>query len=222
MGQPEHSGAYELDVYERWLLEMVVKLAYPVNLLGDPQLSLHLNRRGHDLPAHEIAARLHRLCCEGLIELRALEAVSSRVIVLPPEELLAEVSAGGPTELVAFDETSSEGLGRGTYFGLTASGGAAWEAVAKPDWSSYVDVEIRDQEIVLTASRRDVIERQLGVAASKFVGAWAPVMPWQVTYWKTLSDAIAYRSILAPDAELDLVEPRWFERVELPGHGHER
>ena len=181
--------ALELDAYERWLLEMVATLRYPVDVLGSEEIELHLNRPGHGRPFDEMVARVQRLAREGLVE------------VFGPDDV---------------------------YFGLTAAGGAAWEAFAAPAWDRYVWDEADEHDLWITSPVRERVELLLrclfgddpGVRAE---ATWDSVAPWQATYWKELPRGIRCRvpggyerEPRAPMSAWDPDVRRWFRRVELP------
>lgn len=83
-------------------------------------------------------------------------------------------------------------------YGLTAAGGAAWEEIACPDWTNFLDYEVtylQDYPVSITIS--GAAERRLGLASI----AWAfdegcfpdfsrcsmkCVRPFTPTYWKEL------------------------------------
>jgi hypothetical protein len=207
-----------LDAYERWLLEMVVELHYPLELICDAALPAHLNRPGHGLASDEIVARMSRLHEAGLLEFLQVRGRDERVVPLSSTEISAHV--------VGLSEAR---LGDGLYFGLTPAGGVAWEQTAEPDWSRYLVDEVGD-EMVITAQHRELVETYLLVVfgaqrSSRSGEQWEEVSPWRATYWKKLPSGARCRFPIVTD-RIEAFDAgrderlkdlrRWFTRVELP------
>jgi hypothetical protein len=213
-----------LNVYERWLLEMVVELRYPLSVLGHPAIDLHLNRPGPGITCDALAEHLEQLHAGGLIELIELRGDDSHPIML---------SLAGLREAIrnAAQDAGERGpsqLSDGVYFGLTAEGGRVWETFARPDWRRFLCDEIGD-DVVVTAQDRARIEEYLdgtrGRGWRRGDEAWTVHEPWQATYWKTLSAGFSCRYRAAIDEEIDplLIDDgwfrefrQWFARVALP------
>jgi len=81
------------------------------------------------------------------------------------------------------------------YYGLTAQGGAKWEAAARPDWNRFIYGGYSDSEAELISMNRQWVERyfmliQPGGFDTLFAvpgtEVWDTLEPWQALYWKTL------------------------------------
>jgi hypothetical protein len=82
-------------------------------------------------------------------------------------------------------------------FGMTEQGSTRWEAFAEPDWNRYirhhvsnVDEELDMCQSDLWSRTRDRLEDAIRfwyagepIASTE---EWEAVLPWRVTYWKTL------------------------------------
>ena len=84
---------------------------------------------------------------------------------------------------------------------LTSTGGAAWEAVAKPDWSRFLDFEMGDESregersrtyfLFFGADRARVEEfarRSLAPGMRIKSESWIQDQPFRVTNWKSLQE----------------------------------
>jgi hypothetical protein len=201
-----------IDPHDQWLLELVVEGRHGLDVLGrDPgSLAELLNRPGHGLAPDEVSDRVVRLIDRGWLELIANHAR----IELPASELRAIVARRQRT-----DWTRDR-----VYFGLTASGAATWEGLARPDWTRCLVAEGDEQGWSFTAMQRSRVEELLrswyGDPAATPGATWRVLAPWQATYWKLLPSATCCTMPGELDAQLR-PEPaelrRWFEPVRLPG-----
>ena len=151
----------------------------PIRALTGDGVEEWFNRRHHGLAPTAVAEVLRKLLGEGLI---LLSSESGEPLLENDEELrrLVEVEYRGP-------------LFKTTYYGLTAAGGAAWEAVACPDWDRYIDHSVGtdpdEGEVICADPAR--AERYVfspyqenppladGIRRDR-------LEPWPATYWKTL------------------------------------
>jgi hypothetical protein len=186
-----------MDRHERWVLEVVVSLRHPLRALFDsPEGTVEwFNRAHHGLAPAEMVALLRRLLADGLIYLSPGRDAELHDV---GEELrrLIEVPWSGPWF-------------RSTFYGLTAKGGAAWEAVARPNWNRYIDASFGtdpdDAEVICADAARAE-----GYVFSPFQD-WPPIQgsvrrdrlePWDATYWKQLPVGHRLRYDYAQDANV--------------------
>ncbi len=130
------------------------------------------------------------------------------------------------------------------YYGLTPSGGAAWEQIAQPNWMNFLDCQceyIDDLPVSMTVSGPN--QRQLGLGAIAFSTnyyclpefsrcAIKGLQPYMPTYWKSLDTGYEMTidvkralmegtSIQQFDDFLSVFDwqairsPQWYERHEL-------
>lgn len=178
---------------EYWLLESASKARIPFRYLFHPELPLVLNKPGHHLDELEVLDALERLLDRGDLICER----DSRGVHRPTRAELAQA-------LAYTRERPRDGL----CYGLTAQGGARWEALARVDWSAYVQVGHGE----ITGVDRARVERALppGVAAE-----WDRLEPWPVSPWRTLT--AAHRARFAPTDEYHpLPHEPWFTPPEWP------
>jgi hypothetical protein len=173
-----------------WFLNAAVEFRLDLDVLVSPDMEMALNRRSHGLSEDGVLRTLLELQRRGWISFRSQDD-----------------DVRGPGEAVLRDALHARERGlrmRRLWYGLTESGGAAWEAEARPLWDRFIgswvsgDWQVKEprEEETLAASR----ERILGFAA--FANDWEPVadtqcwddvIPWQATYWKTLPRGVRLR-----------------------------
>jgi hypothetical protein len=101
---------------------------------------------------------------------------------------------------------------------MTARGGARWEAMAKPDWSRFLDelTGIDPDEVEVSGPDRDRLASHLRqyTLSALVPGSerWEELIPWEATYWKTMPRG--YRVTVAWQREAPSKVPDWdaFER----------
>jgi hypothetical protein len=163
---------------EYWLLDTAVRAWIPLRFLVHPRITDQFNGPGHHLDERELVDALERLLDGGDILIRGQRRPSRAEL----SAALVYVRGAPPRDPLCY--------------GLTAQGGARWEAIARADWSAFVeDVHYRHDDGTyvreLTGVDRERVARQIppGVDAR-----WARVEPWAVTPWKTLP--LAHRAVL--------------------------
>jgi hypothetical protein len=209
-----------MDRYDRWIVEVAVTLRQPLRtLLQPPEKVLHwFNRAHHGRSPREIVVLLRRLLVDGLI---ALSPGHDGVLRDDEEELrrLIDVEDRGP-------------FFRSTYYGLTPEGGAAWEAIAHPDWNRYIyeSSGTDDTEVICADEAR--LERYAFSPFHQHNQKTVPgtvsrdrLEPWDATYWKQLpfGHRIRYR-YESTEEPCDLTDVRsleffrdadhWFSRAD--------
>ena len=182
-----------MDEHERWVLEAAVDLKLPVRVITGPDAGQRLNRPHHGLDPEGVIEVLRRLLRQGAI---ALFRDGQDQHHQAEEDLRAVVEQGhaGP---------SPPGS---CFYGLTASGGELWEAVAQPAWARYLDasygIDPNDAEVICADPVR------LNHYVSSKYQQYRPisgtvcrdhVKPWQATYWKMLPLGHRIRYSYDPD-----------------------
>ncbi len=180
---------------EYWLLGTAVENQWPVRLLIDSDLELHVNKTGHGLTREALIETLHRLIALGLI--------FAQNEVDPPISTPQQIGR-------ALDEThwrfatGGEREKKNTSYGLTQEGGAQWEAFAAPDWQKYIrtsrhlnDRDDSDPSIrIAICADKSWLESYFKskclydpMHVSLGMEEWDYIAPWDVTYWKQLEGA---------------------------------
>lgn len=174
----QRAGDGAIGPAEYWLLNAVVEAEYALHWLVAENLEEMFNAPGHGLRRAELIAVLTRLFQAGdLFAVERERLVPVRTLVPTPQEL--EAALCGQLDLT---------------YGLTAHGGARWEAVSQPDWTHFVSVSYGSDDAELIGLDRQIVERYLAwqhyhwpemvVSAATIV--WDVLTPWAATYWKQL------------------------------------
>ena len=194
---------------EYWLLETVVEDELAIGALVDSDPGLHRDKKWHGLTRASLVGTLHRLLSSGLIYAK--------------NEATGSISTHEQIEL-ALDEMQSRDIDavdkeKLTSYGLTAEGGAQWEAFAAPDWQRYIKVDSRVPD-GSGYGMWEVICADKGPLESYFKSMyfhypiemslasveWNYIAPWQATYWKQLDGAYSVR-FQARDKSEEKAEP---------------
>ena len=110
-------------------------------------------------------------------------------------------------------EAALHGCGPVMSYGMTSRGGARWEAVAKPDWSRFLDESagLDPDEVEVAGLDRDRvashIRRYTRFAVVPGSERWETLIPWQATYWKTIPRG--YRVTVGWPREAPTKAPDW-------------
>lgn len=170
---------------EYWLLETVVEARIPLCWLDWASMEEALNKQGHGLDRPRLVYTLHQLFQSGLIETYRVHDSDKHFI--PSRQ---QISA-------ALSETHCPGQNP-TFYGLTAKGGAVWEAFAAPTWQQFIDMGYQPLEASTTeigqgiCTDRARLERYVdglsytGITVDPSTMVWEELTPWQATYWKEL------------------------------------
>ncbi|WP_240360679.1 hypothetical protein [Pyxidicoccus caerfyrddinensis] len=217
MTPPENEN---VDVLDLWLLEVAMELPTPLHMLAEPNphVALHMPDDPR-FSREELCERLSFLSERGFI--RVHEMPDGLEELYSPEQISRAIDARRNR----------------SYFGysLTPEGGAAWERQARPDWSRYVnageeptadgaaDAWVIEAASLETAEEEVRFHETLGdgnqpVHASK---RGEELVPWQVTYWKTLPRGyrLHYTTVPVPrDVQRMMAVPArapWYTRARV-------
>lgn len=186
-----------VDVLYLWLLEVAMELPTPLHMLVEPHPHVALNMPDDPrFSREELCERLSVLAERGLIRIHELPDGLEELF--SPEDISRAIDARRPR----------------SFFGyaLTPEGGAVWERHAQPDWSRYVNAgqeptpEGAPDAWVIEAVSLEAAEAELRfhetlgdenqpVPESK---RGEELVPWQVTYWKTLPRGYRLRYTTVP------------------------
>lgn len=209
-----------VDALDLWLLEVVLELPTPLHMLAGSEPHVALNMPDDPrFSREELCERLSSLAERDLI----------RIYELPD----------GLEELYSPDDISRaiDTRRARSFFGyaLTPGGGALWERHARPDWSRYVNAgqeptaHDAPDAWVIEAVSPEAAEAEFRFHESLGDGN-QPVpesrhgevlVPWQVTYWKTLPGGYRLRYATLPrppDPQRALSlppRPPWYLRARL-------
>lgn len=175
---------------EYWILETVAEAQVPLHWLGSESNFIQvLNKAGHGLDRAGIAAALEQMFEAGWLYVLAQ---SGREFAPTRSQIERQLAAHD----LAHDDW--------VHYGLTALGGAAWEAFACPRWERFVDETFydpdhdpQDRAVMIGADRMLVYHRfewMCNVGFHPYCGLrplaksaqWETLRPWQATYWKEL------------------------------------
>lgn len=169
-----------MDRAEYWILDSVVDGMRLFGTLHPAVVQEAFNRPGHGLGYDQLLDLLNCLFQSG-------DLVANRVSLLNYEDSRLFVPARA--ELAGLFTVTGDS---DVFYGLTAQGGARWEAVSAPDWNGFSDCWWTEPDWwgAVGADRRRVEQYLLSaqvqarvVPGSEF---WEVVRPWQATYWKSL------------------------------------
>jgi len=195
---------------EFWLLDVVVRMWYPLYLLVDEEIELIFNRAGHGLSHEELAEALYRLFQKG-------DVIAGDIV---EGELLDEfVPSREQIESALVDEER-------VFYGLTPQGGVRWEEYAKPDWGWYVNASYDTDEsgrgkVDIEGVSRQRVAEYLSLHYEHYVmpdttaregsEEWEKLTPWQVFYWKTLSEGYLGRFAYEREQDALAVQRRYLQ-----------
>ena len=179
---------------EYWLLDLVVEDGAPIHWVASEHHTELFNVLPHNATESELVSAFVALHDLGLI-------MGHRVH--------PEWGEGVPVRLdrdavaVATREPGWRQGGPRTDFALTASGGAAWEAAAKPDWDRFVYEEteydgddspgicqVEASTPVRALEYLNYLERYHFVDATHYTST--DIAPWEATYWKNLPRGVRF------------------------------
>lgn len=183
---------------EYWLLEAAVEECLPIAGLSDGQAAGQVNKTDHGVTQAEMIEALDRLFTDGLIigeQYQSFWSPCRRKYQLTRAEIETELKRPSYST-----DGVSDGYGPlSVYYWLTAQGGAAWEAFARPDWDHFMDgfgscAEEEDGSkcVQATCPSKFLLERYLagahwlGFEIDPDAAVWDTIRPWEATYWKEL------------------------------------
>jgi hypothetical protein len=202
---------------EYWLLETVVHLAIPIFWLVRDDMEMVLNKQGHGMERSLLVETMNKLFLDGLIAAH----------MYGDWEGLYDLSFEKIESALAEKEVR-----KAHYYGLTAKGGAYWEAFASPNWEYFIDESaepMEDSDIwiqELVCMNKECLETYFrscwrndphhDVDESSI--QWDVLHPWKATYWKELSVGhrvrlrYTYRQeICGPHAAYS-IDREWYDR----------
>lgn len=206
---------------EYWLLESVVELQVPVNLLVYEVLDQDLNKEAHGMNRGLLIETMFNLLSNGLIELYQSEPFKKTE--MPLESTYENIIHG-------LDEKSDLWKTPKTIYGLTKLGGQVWELFAKPDWNRFMDewdidcAEEGKQKCVIVGSNERLIKNYFSslnsdsIAVNKETVQWSVLEPFKATYWKTLPKGfkIEFEYTEIDDNEQNMIDYGWVSRFRMP------
>lgn len=168
---------------EYWLLEAVAEYALSINVLGRPDIEEALNKTGHGMARSLLVETMRGLFQQGLIVAHRFRDDWGNCFEFSSDQIEA-----------ALDEPSDNAI----YYHLTEEGGRQWEAFARPNWSSYINVEFTPHEDhgtelgQLICAEKDLLQgyvrwlRSSQYDIDEGSKQFDTLAPWKATYWKTL------------------------------------
>lgn len=181
-----------MEKAEYWILDSVATAEEPLDALANREgVAFTLNRPWHGLTENELVDVLCRLFHKGDLFAERFEKAESLGEFVPTRaEIISALSYVPPSRRTKGYDTAST---LEAYYGLTALGGARWEAVSRPDWNRYVYADAGLDEGKTIAMDRRLVEQyeyfsRFRSNISIIAGSekWDVLEPWQATYWKTL------------------------------------
>jgi len=168
-----------MDEAEFWLLDVVVTGRVHLDWLLWEELEVALNRPGHGLDPDALLNLVDRLFRGGFIDAYGPRCSDDR------EDLGRSLHR---SEI----EAALHGCGPVMSYGMTSRGGARWEALAKPDWSRFLDESagLDPDEVEVAGLDRDRVASHIRQHTLFPVAPdserWETLVPWEATYWKTM------------------------------------
>lgn len=162
--------------------------------------------RYHGLSDEELSATLQSLVARG--ELLALTDDGEETFCPTAQQLHAAVIENSKAAHLAL--------------GLTPAGGARWEALFRPDWSTFAFLGWQGSDTEaweVLGQTREAIESYLercGMTPDRLVAPpeWEALAPYELTYWKTVPTGWCCRFFVRTE-EAEAIEC-WSSRVLLP------
>lgn len=196
-----------MDRIEYWFLDAAIEARVPVHVLVSPKCEGRIGRPPPGLSRAELVEKLEALLASGKIA--AVRTWRWDEFVPERQELIRSLDPRNEAEEL--------------FCGVTAAGGALWEAVSCPQWDRFVTcggrydrLEIAETEVAGT--RRETVERyfegliEIGYEPIEGTARWDVAIPWEATYWKKLSEGHVLRFRHAvPDVK---GRPQWLIDME--------
>lgn len=185
-----------MNKLEYWLLKSVVYGRAPLHILDERNDKDNVECWYGSLPPqsthNEVVNTFYSLFCKGDLQVQHFDD---------------EWNPVGPLFSPTLQEVK-DGLAGKVFlkYGLTEQGGAKWERVTNPNWSLLLrggltdnirnfDDALGDKKgdfLMICAIERSLVEEQVeknrsqGQIPLKGKMIWSSLIPWEVTYWKTL------------------------------------
>ncbi len=173
----------------RWLFDSLVLCRLDLATFSWDRETLEedLNRSVDPFHVGQLASLIHRAVGKDLLE---IHAEGSDIALAPGTLDRVEHVMRGPLQR--------------HFLGLTAQGGASWEAVTRPDWSRFVEcstiVDFETWEragtwsMFIEASSQEKVDEVfgridcMGYRCVDDLITRSLLAPWEATYWKTLAE----------------------------------
>jgi hypothetical protein len=172
---------------EFWLLGAVVKFPIwlsPLVRSKPKDLVAFYNRQHHGLTPGQLLDALESLVFNGWIECNQSSAYEVENSFKPTESEMKSA-------LFAKCEADQDDLA----IRMTTSGGKVWEDFVRPDWNRFIDYSGGDDEVMIAAVRRDLVEMYLrasdNISYRMIPGSeiWSVQTPYKLLYWKEVPHA---------------------------------
>jgi hypothetical protein len=159
-----------------WLLDSVIVAPFPVGLLAtSPEnISGAFARPFHGMDYPQLVQTLIQLWRDEYLHYFDIDH-QDRQLAFDPDIIHATLA--GEIDV---------------YYEVTPHGGAAWEAIARPNWERFTCIYGSNPQWIEAASRA-VAETYLalyprldGATILSETVSWHIKQPWRATYWKTL------------------------------------
>jgi hypothetical protein len=169
------------------ILDFVHSGRWSLSILACDNVAEIVNRRkGHELTHTALVETLHEAYYDGWITARRY-LNSDREESIDIELNPLNIEKGLTNEF-------------NIYYGLSALGGAEWEALSKPQWENYIDCSIQNSNLTIRSSNRYNIQFEIDALpyiwqeiAILNTAEWEQLTSWQVTYWKTLPNGWQFK-----------------------------
>ena len=165
-----------MQPHEYWLLDSVIVAPFPVGLLATSPENIigAFNRPFHGMDYPQLVQTLIQLWRDDYLHYFDINHQDT-LLTFDPDIIHATLAR-------EID----------VYYQVTPRGGAAWEAIAHPNWERFT-CQSGSDHVRIEAGNRAVAETYLGLYPACFsvtilpeTIAWRIEQPWSATYWKTL------------------------------------
>jgi hypothetical protein len=171
-----------MELFDRskyWLLDLVSMGSFPIRILVHEELKLVVNKStSHGLSSMELTDSLYLLFQEGMLTADLRTNDSYIAVNINPTRQDITNALEGRLDI---------------HYDLTLLGGEYWEKFSKPQWNYYVSCSEAEGNAIIAASTRQRIEQYILLmpyfSYEKVIPSserWEPLIPWEVTSWKTL------------------------------------
>jgi|GEM_PF-2289070 len=191
-----------MEKIEHSILNTIVESPYPVDILGlEPNTyEVTMNKPWHSFQIEELAKAFLRLNKLGDIY---FYYKNDSIQIRPGLAELKLNLTSGPLK-----DSKKKGV---LYYALTKYGGEKWESYSNPNWAKYIDYFVNHQDDVIEFIANCSDLSRLDEFILKFshlvihdlmmmenTNEMQPLVPFEVTYWKTLPQGFRYSCRLQP------------------------
>ena len=199
--------ALNLSSVDFWILDKLVELNVCPSSFVHDERGLLFNCKDPGATFEEVRDALLRAARRGWIVFNVYDAAADSFGTRPMDRHSINEQMSGPSVADRYE-----------FLTLTPAGGAAWEAVAEPDWNRYVSWGgecVREGPAVVTieAASKTIGLRYLRELAdvygvSPIVHVGEALRPWFATEWKTLASGYRF-DFFDPDLPDKPCPPDW-------------